>query len=1248
MRQPAVKKPASNPFKRTKPPGNPGPLPPSKRAKTAFISGSPAQKKNGVVRAPSLVPAVGGRKPQTVNNSSVGPRNGAAPSPQQQQPPKAGGQIKRMPPGNPVSWKYRQLPENLYNADIKKTDLLKDHEAMECLCKTPANEEDFACADSGCINRSTFTECEKEVCPHGGRCSNQRLQRRQYAPGLERFMTQKKGWGVRARQSIPSGNLILEYMGEMCTSGEFEKRMMTRYKGDTHHYCLAVDSKTLIDAQRAGSECRFVNHSCDPNCEMQKWNVCGLTRMAVFAKRDILPGEEITYDYNFSLFDRNQGQVCKCGAKECRGVIGGKGKDYLIKVDANKKTLVSASPESVIAADTKFFATKISSADFAWIKSNAPSQAQLEHRQVKCTICNACIDFRIRGAAQRHPELGVVLCATCGQNYGKGGWARDQQGSDEFCRWCSEGGQIYLCDFCPKAFCHKCIKWNLGKKYLTKIDQEEKWKCLGCDGSLLRPARALYYGIHCYHKSISSNTAAANTPTVKSSKATPKRVQAQTGKQQSKPAPIQNGQKPGTSVQSNKGAKGAVVQAQQPRHYVDSMLLEADRACNKMRSMINETRRVWAQAGIGRTRNEKTVNDMVKRIQKLLADSISGINTADSKILNIQKVNTKAPAKSRAGRKPSPKKSQEVKSSKDEILDVSIDELEPNGHSDQNVVPTIDSEEYAPIEVDVDIDENVTAEEVTNGKDDNDKIEIVEEVQQETKVNGKMETEELNSENEVTIDDNENIDTVEKKSDNCPEDKPNQSSEENSQGDDIEVAKDDKSDDKSQIEEIEVKEENDIKTEVDIKEELINNEENEVVDINEGDEVDANEKNEYVREENEIDTKEGRIGNDIDIREDCDDDAIEENDADSREQKENGEINGRKDDIIVEEEDGEEENDDVTEENKDESEEIEDNRTPESKVEEREMNKDNVIEENIKKANENDPTEENEHNLTEADDVKEENEHNVTEADENDVREENEDDVIEENEDVEIEENDNVVIEENVNEVTEANSDDITEVNANDRREENEDNVRKGNQNYPPVESVDKEVIKDTDVEEIELLDESDEVRSVENMNLLGHFNHPTRAISEKEESTENKINEENNLEAQNEVAIINGSDNTDSNEIVLDSEISKSQQSEFYNEHFSDTCKDNQNSADYVYSEDIENIEENAAIVGENTSEVVYAIEDIESRDNIEALHDFRKENESSWNVLAVRDSERFMKALISEEDQDMDDDDSLVVQTV
>ena len=51
-------------------------------------------------------------------------------------------------------------------------------------------------------------------------------------------------------------------MGEMCSSAEFEKRMVTRYKGDTHHYCLALDSKTVIDAQRAGSECRYSSNLC--------------------------------------------------------------------------------------------------------------------------------------------------------------------------------------------------------------------------------------------------------------------------------------------------------------------------------------------------------------------------------------------------------------------------------------------------------------------------------------------------------------------------------------------------------------------------------------------------------------------------------------------------------------------------------------------------------------------------------------------------------------------------------------------------------------------------------------------------------------------------------------------------------------------------------------------------------------------------------------------------------------------------
>lgn len=56
---------------------------------------------------------------------------------------------------------------------------------------------------------------------------------------------------------------------------------------------------------------RFVNHSCQPNCEIQKWSVNGQFRMALFALRDISADEELTYDYNFSLFNAAEGQVSR-------------------------------------------------------------------------------------------------------------------------------------------------------------------------------------------------------------------------------------------------------------------------------------------------------------------------------------------------------------------------------------------------------------------------------------------------------------------------------------------------------------------------------------------------------------------------------------------------------------------------------------------------------------------------------------------------------------------------------------------------------------------------------------------------------------------------------------------------------------------------------------------------------------------------------------------------------------------------
>ncbi|XP_068148570.1 LOW QUALITY PROTEIN: histone-lysine N-methyltransferase ash1 [Drosophila tropicalis] len=212
------------------------------------------------------------------------------------------------------SWNYRKIRTNVYAESVRPNLAGFDHPV--CNCKE-------SCMDN-CLNRMVYTECSATNCPSGDKCHNQKIHRHEVAPGVERFMTADKGWGVRTKLPIAKGTYILEYVGEVVTEREFKQRMASIYLNDTHHYCLHLDGGLVIDGQRMGSDCRFVNHSCEPNCEMQKWSVNGLSRMVLFAKRHIKQGEELTYDYNFSLFNPSEGQPCRCGMPQCRGVIGGK------------------------------------------------------------------------------------------------------------------------------------------------------------------------------------------------------------------------------------------------------------------------------------------------------------------------------------------------------------------------------------------------------------------------------------------------------------------------------------------------------------------------------------------------------------------------------------------------------------------------------------------------------------------------------------------------------------------------------------------------------------------------------------------------------------------------------------------------------------------------------------------------------------------------------------------------------------
>ena len=122
-------------------------------------------------------------------------------------------------------------------------------------------------------------------------------------------------------------------------------------------------------------------------------------------------------------------------------MIGGRGKDYLITLDSQEPEQPSKTPKHSkpvinprILEDESWFNSNLSTEELDWLGKNAPKPGQLEAKTIKCTVCNECLNFKSLSQCQRHPDLGVVICVKCKGSYGKGGWEKDPEGNDEFCR----------------------------------------------------------------------------------------------------------------------------------------------------------------------------------------------------------------------------------------------------------------------------------------------------------------------------------------------------------------------------------------------------------------------------------------------------------------------------------------------------------------------------------------------------------------------------------------------------------------------------------------------------------------------------------------------------------------------------------------------------------------------------------------------------------------------------------------------
>lgn len=131
-----------------------------------------------------------------------------------------------------------------------------------------------------------------------------------------------QGKGCFANRDIRQGERVAEYTGERIGWKEADARYDDDHGKRHHTFLFSVNSRTVIDAAVDGNDSRFINHSCDPNCEA----IDEKGRIYIEAIRDIRKGEELFYDYAYAR-DKDTTEadeklyVCLCGSPRCRGSI---------------------------------------------------------------------------------------------------------------------------------------------------------------------------------------------------------------------------------------------------------------------------------------------------------------------------------------------------------------------------------------------------------------------------------------------------------------------------------------------------------------------------------------------------------------------------------------------------------------------------------------------------------------------------------------------------------------------------------------------------------------------------------------------------------------------------------------------------------------------------------------------------------------------------------------------------------------